>query len=514
MINSCPAMVQIFEISKVNHYRRFLAQLGSAIDFGSDKWVFDKRMRSGAECKGAFTLYFTAIPGEHKEMIKYYCITCFINGAAVKSVGLKLFSLSTYCRFLNDCHPESRRFEISHRFAYEYCGWLNRSAYAENTKSTLWYNMDSFCRMMRGWDPGISVNPFSENPYSTNPRHNYKYIHENTIKQLDTAFLTENIMLHVRCAYWIMRLIPSRINEVLGMKVDCLKPYNGHFCLFIPTWKQNGGYFKPELRVIHIQETGIAAELLQLIRRQQDIAESGYRTLEDKQQGYLFTFQKCFQRRNGRIDFCKDFMVATDAHIRSEFTRVCENNNILDEKGSIFHFTPHQLRHNGITDRLAAGFTPEQIRFMTAQHGSAMIHKAYNHLDLLPEVIADKQRYVLGKAAGENPSQILFGGRILNMEEQLEKRLLKNIRAHKILGGICGDITGCKSDMFFCLDCKHFIPDAEQLDYFVSQADSWLLKAKQFSEFQRIKSNAEENARLFKAVAEKIVGLTGGIRNG
>lgn len=59
--------------------------------------------------------------------------------------------------------------------------------------------------------------------------------------------------------------------------------------------------------------------------------------------------------------------------------------------------TTHQFRHNGITDRLASGFTAAQIAEMTGHHGDAMICNAYSHLDLMPETIREKQNYVLGK---------------------------------------------------------------------------------------------------------------------
>ncbi|MDW2797626.1 hypothetical protein RZO55_08560 [Clostridium boliviensis] len=41
----------------------------------------------------------------------------------------------------------------------------------------------------------------------------------------------------------------------------------------------------------------------------------------------------------------------------------------------------------------------------------------------------------------------------------MEKRLLKNLRDRRALGGICSDVTDCKSDMWDCVECEHFIPD-------------------------------------------------------
>lgn len=79
--------------------------------------------------------------------------------------------------------------------------------------------------------------------------------------------------------------------------------------------------------------------------------------------------------------------------------------------------TTHQFRHNGITDRLAAGFTAAQIAEMTGHHGDAMIFNAYAHLNLMPETIREKQNYVLAERQESDKRYVLFGGRILNMDE-------------------------------------------------------------------------------------------------
>jgi hypothetical protein len=182
---------------------------------------------------------------------------------------------------------------------------------------------------------------------------------------------------------------------------------------------------------------------------------------------------------------------------------------VLDDNGNIYNLTSHQFRHNGITDRLEAGFTFEQIADMTGHHGNAMIWNAYSHLDLKPKAVIEKQQYVLGELQNINNNYVLFGGRILNMEEQLEKRLLQNIRAHRVRGGICSDVTGCKSDMWNCLDCEYFVPDKAQLSYFEEQVVAWICKAEKFHEFQMIKSNSLKNAQLFKKIVDKIKGGDG-----
>ena len=115
-----------------------------------------------------------------------------------------------------------------------------------------------------------------------------------------------------------------------------------------------------------------------------------------------------------------------------------------------------------------------------------------------------KQRSVLKESADEDSKYILFGGRILGMDELLEKRLLRNIRAHRVPGGICGDVTGCKSDMWNCLECKAFVADTEQTEYYREQIALWREKQVRFSAFPIICENAKRNAGLFESILKSI----------
>ena len=98
---------------------------------------------------------------------------------------------------------------------------------------------------------------------------------------------------------------------------------------------------------------------------------------------------------------------------------------VRDQNGNPYQVTTHQFRHNGITDRLAAGFTAAQIADMTGHHGDAMIYSAYAHLELQPETIIEKQEFISEESGSRDERYILLGDRILNINEQLEKRLLK-----------------------------------------------------------------------------------------
>ena len=62
---------------------------------------------------------------------------------------------------------------------------------------------------------------------------------------------------------------------------------------------------------------------------------------------------------------------------------------------------------------------------MTGHHGDAMIYSAYAHLELQPETIIEKQEFISEESGSRDERYILLGDRILNINEQLEKRLLK-----------------------------------------------------------------------------------------
>lgn len=74
--------------------------------------------------------------------------------------------------------------------------------------------------------------------------------------------------------------------------------------------------------------------------------------------------------------------------------KLIEQHAIRDESGEIYTVTTHPFRHNGITDRLHAGFTLAQNAEMTAHHGSTMIYVSYAHLDLFLEALFEPREFV------------------------------------------------------------------------------------------------------------------------
>lgn len=495
---------EIYEENRKSEYKSLLCQLGTDICFEDNKWICDKRMKTQSEPLNYSIIYFTTIPERFRDMSKYYALIRITNGDTVRTIKSRMSRIKSFLNFMAQANIQFKDINISTSHMFK--EFLEDAEYSIATIKDAWRETNSFVNTMNGFDGVRIKNPFTINPFVANKKLDYKYIPEYVATQLDEVFRKDEIDLYLRCVYWLLRLIPSRISEILGMSIDCIKPYCNHWVLFIPTWKQNGGNMEPIYRTIHIEDKGMGEYLLSLLNQQRGLAQELQKKLPEENRGLLFTYRSIYHYKSGEKSAARSIRVATVNVIEKQFKRICEQYGIKDENNWIYRVTSHQFRHNGITDRLEAGFTIEQIADMTGHHGDAMIWNAYSHLDLKPKAIIEKQQYVMDEPKENKNPYVLFNGRILNMNEQAEKRLLKNMRALKVPGGICSDVTGCKGDMWNCLECEHFIPDAEQLSYFREQAQILKDKAVKFEGYPMIRDNALKNAELFENIVKKICG--------
>ena len=478
-------------------YRDFLSSLSDNISFDSDKWICEKRLKSSAGVLSKVTIYFSKVPDRYKVMVKYFAVLRMLDGRSVSTVNGDVCNISVFLNFINS----STLSDISVITASEFKNYLDKKGYAESTKNSIWSDTSVFLERMNSFDEITLKNPFLGNPFESKQLIDKKYIPVSVAKQLDKVFMKDEIGLTIKTIYWLLRLIPSRISEIIGMNIDCVKSFDDHFCIFIPTWKQNGGYKEPIMRVIHIEDKGMGGYLLALIREQQKIALSYSGNLPATKQDALFVYRRQIIL-DGKWYSQNKYGVASWTYASYQLKEICKRYNIRDENGDIYKVTSHQFRHNGITDRLRAGFTEAQIAEMTAHHGEAMIYASYAHLDLFPETIVEPLTY---ETQDKNP-YIMFGGRILNMDAITESRLLKNIRAHKVPGGVCSDVTNCKSNMWSCIACKNFIPQKEQLPYFKEQQAEWLKKARTFKDNRQLYDNFTGLADSFAMIIKKIEG--------
>jgi len=486
---------EYYKEQEQQRYRDFIHSLSNDISFESDTWICEKRLKNQAQHLSKITIYFSKVPAQYKEMVKYYAAIRLLEGKGVSTVCGDIGNVAVFLNFMGNI-PLS---EISVLTVSRFKECLDAKEYSECSRSNFWSDVGTFLGRMNGFDGMTLKNPFYDNPYQSKRLVDQKYIPEYVSKQLDKVFLQKDIPLTMQCIYWLLRLIPSRISEILGMKIKCIKPFDGHYCIFIPMWKQNGGYKEPIIRTIHINDEGIGGHLIALIQEQQKLALAYQCYLPEGKQNALFAYRAQIMQKG--VWYAQNrYSVCSWTYVSYQFKEICKRYGVRDENGKDYSVTSHQFRHNGITDRLRAGFTLPQIAEMTAHHGTAMLYASYAHLNLFPETIVEPIKY---ETEAGNP-YVMFGGRILNMDAVTESRLLKNIRAHRVPGGICADVTHCQSGLWNCVDCECFVPEAEQLLYFKDQVAMWTKKVEIFHADKQIADNCVEIAKIFRKIVEKL----------
>ena len=486
-------VVPSYEEYLKERYISYLETLGENIIFDDDKWVCDKKKKRLSETNLNVTIYFSKVRREYKEMIKLFAIIRIMSNASIAVVKNDIFRISEYLDFVNG------NLDVSYESAMRYKQYLDMTGLSETTLHSKWGSVNKFYEIMNGYENKKYQMCFANNPYDSHKKHDYKYIPDTVAQQLDRVFYYEDVDETIRCVYWILRLVPSRISEVLNIKIDCLKPFDGHYCLFIPTWKQNGGRREPIMRCIHIENKGMGGYLISLIHKQQNMSKELQKFMPENKKDALFTYRTVNHMPDGTKNMTNQYRVVSWPVISRKFEKICEKYSIRNELGEIYKVTTHQFRHNGITDRLEKGFTVEQVTDITGHHGSTMLLDAYSHLNLKPETILKVQNSVISEIEKDYTA---FNGQVMNCSQEQEDIIMKNVRAHKVRGGICRDITGCKSDMMNCLECQYFKPDSEQLEYYKEQLELWEQKAEKFKAMPMIRENAERNIKLLRRVVD------------
>jgi integrase len=497
-----------------------LSDIGSNIDFDDDTWFLDRLIRSAGEANTDYTLYFSSIPSEYRDLGKFFSLMEYNEKKAVRTIKADLSGLTVFLKYISEKHETIELSQVNKAVINQYELYLKDSSYKKSTKEHLFTAIKNFFSIMKGWtEMPLNVPTGRKNPFNRTKEERRiagKLIPEFITKQLDVVFRDERIPLYIRTMYWLLRSIPSRVTEVCSIKIDCLKPSykgDGNWIIFIPTWKQSGGYKVPELRTIHVKYEGHGKYVMDLVKEQQQISERLQSHLKDKDKGMLFTYTP--KRFNGQIynknsevvyherdiDFT---VVANGRSVRKWFNTICKAYRITNKNGEPYSFTSHQLRHNGITERFYEGFSLIEIRDMTGHKGDEMLQTSYIHDD--PVRIVEIQRNVSNQnTPNTDKSPVYFKGRILNMDKEQETRILANPRANR-LGklGICGDMSNCKPGLYECLDCDLCIPDVDDLEYFEEQVIIWTRKVEQFKNHQFMRENAEYNLFLHQRMVDKI----------
>lgn len=482
---------------------KIIPTLGSSVVYEDDTWACDKKRKNITSKKSAYTIYFTNIPSQYKNLVKDFTIMSFSMGKGFVGIQTIVKRVVTFLTYIDSIDVEL--ININKETVQMFKKYLSDMQGTETNKNGIWGAIKTFLQIIKNLECSPKINFFSGvNPFKRNvTNHKEKYVPKYIVKQMDKAFKDETIPFFIMLAYWICRSIPSRIGEVLAMTTDCIKPLDNDdnsYVIFIPTFKQNGGYNEAQIRRIYVKNEGHGKFLIDMIKKQQDVAISLQGDLKNEdEKGLLFT-RKIIRGvgKKGKIREDKRPIITKYDSVAEGFAKVINSHKIKDKKGDIYHLTTHKLRHNGITDRLYAGFTLIQTILMTAHQGTTMPETSYFHSN--DEILEKVQKNIHNRNG--NP-KVLFRGRILNMDENTERRLLQNIKSRRIKHlGVCGDFTGCES--FQCLACDSFIPDVNDLPYYQEQIRIFEEKLIKVGEHKFLKENIEYNLNLYRNAVEKI----------
>lgn len=480
---------------------RTLPILGN-VKFNDLTWVCDRFKRSAVDKASSYKLYFSKIPTQFVVLLKYAALIRFANNSNFDAVSNMVKKSTPFFKYLHDNKILLK--DINFQVIENFKKFLNSKKISEYQKNTIWSSIKIFLKVIKELDGAPKMNYFDgKNPFMRiKKRHNEKYMPKYVTRQMDRAFKDEKIPLFVRSIYWVLRSIPSRIGEVLDTPLDCIKSVTEDLWVaFIPTWKQAGGYDSPQIRRIYFKDVGHGAFFKNLITEQQKTSKNLQEYLDENKRNLLFA-RKIVKTTNKGVTYelSKPTITSYDAICRA-FNKVVVTYDIRDEKGELYKFTTHQLRHNGITDRLYQGFSLIQTTLMTGHQGTVMLQTAYNHPQ--ESMMIDVQKSVHKVRENKEEPAVLFKGKILNMDEATEKRLLQDIRSRRIPKlGICRDFTGCNS--FQCLTCDNCIPDTDDLPYHEEQIKIYKEKLAKIGNHKYLKDNIEYNLSLHESVIKKI----------
>lgn len=286
--------------------------------------------------------------------------------------------------------------------------------------------------------------------------------------KLDAIFFNDySIPVIYRCIYYLCRLIPNRISEILAMQISCIDyPEPGVFNIIIPTQKETP-YHTPVFSKYPRAMTGtIEAILYNAIIQQRDFAMLHQNIAKEYARGYLFL------QGSGTLVTNDDFnQVLCDT---------CKKYRLVDKKGNPAVVTSHDLRHVAIGERVRSNEISLEDTMLEANHSSILQTLDYTwqslqdeseHLfnvskealtTLIPPEEDDPLQWAEDAANNVEP-QLLNPKKYERLKSNPFVRLLPSY-------GICSNAS-CTPRFELCFDCPSFKADPKYLDYFISEVN-------------------------------------------
>lgn len=505
-----------FKEDDVDELKKLLKDLSKdKIDFYDEIWKCDKLANNiSVDSPKRYTIYFSNVPEKYKDWIRYYALSTYGYRLSIRTMQRNVTDIKMFFNFLEKHCNSIPMEDVDITQLNKYKEYLRTSKLSPDTKHNKWSAVSNFYIKMKGAKGYFNINIVDTNPFDKKHHDDSKYISDYVTEQLDDLFKNELLPLYIRAAYWIMRFVPSRIEEIYKIPIDCVKKIKDGWTLTLHMYKQNGGYYEPELRVLRFKNESLECNfLLNVLEQQQKVAESLQDSLTEELKGYFFTHHEYIYNNygNGKFKYYikKRILVACEYTITEFLSKVCQRFNIRDEEGNLANITSHRFRHNGITDRMSpdGGFEADDVAGITLHKNSSMIFKNYNHPKKEEMLKIQEKVFEVTDDVEASDKPFYFRGRIMNISPMMEKKLLRDFRKHKMKLGICSDTEGCKHQYRCLEDCEFYIPDCDDLPYFEKEIDEWSKKVEYYkAQNQPISlENAEYNLKIHTKVRDRIL---------
>lgn len=500
--------------------KSLLKSYSSKANYDDDKWYLDNLHRNIAEGKYKYTLYFSSTPKTFINIIKQYAI---LTNTAIHKRSQEVYNINYFFEFIESIGV-CDLLDVDRRIINRYEAYLRQNTKFNNRLRHDKYSVVyKFFETMKSFPNVPDINPVKRiNPFKfkISKINEKQMVPKEVLNQYDLAMRSETVPLELRVIYWICRMIPNRLNEVLSMERNCLKPLFNHYNLLINTWKQNGGYIVPEVKIVPVKYEEHGKFLVDLIKKQQSISNELKQKLgENKQQlekmlflttMYNFTEKKtikdeCDYKERLLIGKGNKIFVYNENKFKQQIKKVAKMFNIRDKDGNLYYLKSHQLRHVNITLRKYSNYTTEQISMLSNHKSRTMLNQYDHRLEEIHCKIS-KDIHELERSTIDAP--VSFKGRIMNLDDNTIKILTKSPRAY-LMGkangkkgvGICSDILGCKNK-FECYGCDFFVPKAEYLDDYKAELRYWedrlinFIKLNKMAEVEKAQYNIKLISRI------------------
>ena len=457
------------ELPSFDEAQIMLDQFTSVSDFFDTNWFIDKKEINKNIPRYLRNINFKPFWGETAATVKMWVLRSLILDQTIETIQGKLNRITSF----RNCFDEIISFSyIDKQEIMEFYEAVFDDVETDsNLKWAIskWNTVKYFFQEMGYQYQYKIMNKYVIPKTPDITRNEEKYIPEEVIAQIDPFMMNGTIPNMIRCIYWILRLIPSRISEVLSMKRNCLKQLTeSSYVLTIPIYKETVPYMSKELKLIEIESKGMGEFLIGLI--QEAINETRDLPADD----FLFYSKAYYSKITNPSKELKYYLMPkshrsliTRDRYGSILRRIC---SVLDVRydGKPYLITSHQYRHNGISDRLNSGI----FRLIDVQR------LTYHHI---PETVYDSYCYTSSKDMRKHMKKeqpVIFRGRVINTDNPLHiNRLLSRPYACRIHNlGICSDTRDCDADMAACLRCKYLVPDFENIDYYSEELSNWKKK--------------------------------------